>query len=42
MGRLQARLAPGQRVELTRVLLDEFVDAGVLRHISDGIGQHTG
>lgn len=31
--------ARGQK--LTRVLLDEFVDAGVLRHISDGIGQHT-
>ncbi len=35
-GRLQARLAPGQRAEIKRVLLDEFVDAGVLRHISDG------
>lgn len=26
-------------VALTRVLLDEIVDAGVLRHIGDGISQ---
>ncbi len=38
-GRLQARLAPGQRAEINARSLDEFVNAGVLRHISDGIGQ---
>lgn len=27
--------------KLTSVLLDEIVNAGVLRHISDGVGQHA-
>ncbi len=26
---------------LTSVLLDEFVNAGVLRHIGNGVGQHA-
>ena len=32
---------PGLPLKLTSVLLDEIVNAGVLRHIANGIGHHA-